>query len=172
MDVFLVDFLATGGVTLKIASLTTTPLNMAPIVMTKVEGGFIATLPVLPPGRYALRYQGTVDADEIDVNELLDTSTTLQDAIAAAVSDQLESDGFKPASVATVANAVQLALNPQLSAIAADALLGALPVGNSEIDEATADCVFSRNGVEIRRLRQEDENGNPNPIRVFKTTVI
>ena len=75
-------------------------------------------------------------------------------------------------STTAVANAVQLALTAKLDAIAADALLGALPVGNSEIDPITAECVYTRNGAEVLRVRQQDETGALNPVRVFKTTVV
>lgn len=67
---------------------------------------------------------------------------------------------------------VDLAFATQLNEIAADALLGALPVGDVEIDDITAEAVYSRNGVEIHRTKLEDETGQLNPLRVFKQTVL
>jgi hypothetical protein len=67
---YLVDFTYTGAVSLRVASLGATPLNIAPVTMTKREGGYSAQLDV-PEGAIAVSYQSTDTPRTIDINEVV-----------------------------------------------------------------------------------------------------
>ena len=67
---YLADFTYAGAVFIRVASLGAAPLNIAPVAMTKREGGYSAEIDV-PPGAIAVSYQSADVPRTIDINEIV-----------------------------------------------------------------------------------------------------
>ena len=160
---YLVDFTFTGTVNIRVASLGATALNIAPIAMTKREGGYSASVDV-PEGAIAVSYQSTDTPRTIDTNEIVLVSaptvtevdlTPVLDAIAEIPTNPLLETNYVAPNNTAIATAVEGALSTQLDTIQTLATIATEPILNKTVIDSVAKTytVFRADGTTPRVVK-------------------
>jgi hypothetical protein len=135
-NLFLSDYTYSGAVTAKVASFSATPLNLPAVAMTKVEGGYTATVDIAA-GTYSVLYQSADTPKTVEVSEVVTLGSATADSVIINRLGALLSTDYSRFSATALSNA------PTGSGAGG----GATPTQVTDIVVAARDAVLSRGNI-------------------------